>query len=107
MVASPLARLRAVLNKNGCVRMPSAARIPEGHADYKKGWEVRIVVDTRRELSEVRRLLKALKLLPGKPYVKGPRWVQPIYGRLAVQKIAGRRPAPGRKAKRVARRKRR
>jgi hypothetical protein len=84
--------------------MPSAARLPEGHADYKKGWEVRIVVDSRRELSEVRNLLKALKLLPGKPYVKGPRWVQPIYGRVAVQKIAGRRPAPGRSADRKTKR---
>jgi len=59
-------------------------RAREGDA-YKKGYEVRFVLDSEKNLQEVRRLLAAAGIRPGKPFRKHQRYVQPVYGRSTVE----------------------
>lgn len=55
-----------------------------GSSLYKKGFEVRLVLTSEEELREARRLLEVVGLRPGKPFRKNSRFVQPIYGRSAL-----------------------
>ncbi len=91
--AATLRRLGSCSARNGCIREPNPDRLAEGHQAYKKGWEVRIVLESQAEAEEVRQLAIRLGLRPGRRYRKGLRWVQPIYGFEAVRLIreAGRK----------------
>lgn len=83
--------------RHGYVRQQDERRRRrEGCAQYKKGDEIRIVVETKRELASLRKALERASFSPGKPFEKGRRWCQPIYGRVAVGRFlrvvgAGRR----------------
>jgi len=55
-----------------------------GSDHYKKGSEVRLVLDSQAQLNQARRLLKSVGLEPGRPFSKHTRIVQPIYGQAAV-----------------------
>ncbi len=70
------------------VRQPKAERRAEEPSTYKKGWELRLVLEDLDELEEARRLLSRIRLKPGRPYRKGRKWVLPIYGREAVAAFA-------------------
>jgi hypothetical protein len=83
-----LARLVSYFERSGYVRMPQRDRLKEGYRSYKKGWEVRFVVNDERELAELRLLIEGLELVPGNPYNKGARIVQPVYGKQAVELFA-------------------
>lgn len=76
------------LQRNSCLRRPSSQRRKEGAEAYKKGWELRIVVDSSSELAQVRRLLRTAGLTPAKAYRKRQKWVQPVYGREAVTRLS-------------------
>jgi hypothetical protein len=78
-------RLAEYFQRNGCIRRPNTDRLDEGATGYKKGWEVRIVLESPNELGEVRALLTAIGVTPARAYLKGARTVQPIYGRDAVE----------------------
>ena len=82
-----LARLASFYRRNSCLRVPDSARLAEGHRVYKKGCELRLILEDARELAEARRLLAAAGFRPGRPYRKGPRWVQPLYGHEAVARF--------------------
>ena len=56
------------LSRKACIREPRPDRIGEGHKVYKKGWELRIVLLTFREVQEVRRLLARVGLKVGRSY---------------------------------------
>jgi len=76
--------LAAEFARCGYVRRRDAdRRVREGRS-YKKGYEVRFVLDSSDELRAVRRLLQAVGLRPGRPFHKHRRLVQPVYGRAAV-----------------------
>ena len=77
-------RLAELHSRNGCFRVPSARNLDERPWTYKKGWEVRIVVDDQDALGEVQALLERVGLRPGTPYAKHQKIVQPVYGRGAV-----------------------
>jgi hypothetical protein len=77
--------LAQFFQRNGYIRSQNKKRREELGRDYKKGWEVRLPVADRSELTEVRGLLKALGFKPGKPFRKGKQWIQPIYGQKAVK----------------------
>ncbi len=73
---------------NGHVRMQNAERAAaEGWGRYKKGYEVRLVAESARELKLVRRLLRMAGFKPGRPFVQGRQFRQPIYGREAVTRF--------------------
>jgi len=61
-----------------------ARRTDESSDAYKKGYEVRLIVADAHELAAVRRALEAAGFRPGRPFKKGRRIAQPVYGRQAV-----------------------
>ncbi|MDA1260847.1 MAG: hypothetical protein O3A20_09530 [Planctomycetota bacterium] len=80
--------LAGYFSRNGYVRQQDAKRLrTEGYEGYKKGDEVRLIAETRRELASLRRALQQAEFTPGKPFEKGKRWCQPIYGREAVSRF--------------------
>jgi len=86
--ASTARKLAKFFHRNGYVRWQDADRLgEEGHQAYKKGDEVRLVADSRKELAEIRRLLKNAGFKPGRPFPKGRQFRQPLYGRDAVDRF--------------------
>lgn len=79
--AEQLARL--FLHSGYVRRLNPERRRTEGQ-NYKKGDEVRLVVDSASELAVVRRLLREINFKPGRPFVKGHKYAQPLYGRQVV-----------------------
>ena len=82
-----LARLASFYRRNSCLRVPDTVRLAEGYRAYEKGCELRLILEDAGELAEVQRLLATAGFRPGRPYRKGPRWVQPLYGHEAVARF--------------------
>jgi len=74
-------------------------RAREGQG-YKKGFEVRFVLESKAALPVLRRLLTAAELRPGKPFRKHRRIVQPVYGAKTVEWFESRLPKGREGAKR-------
>lgn len=70
--------------RNGYTRKPNPNRRASEKARYKKGWELRLVLNNEKELSEVRRLLRRAGIKPSRSFKKSKQWVQPIYGEKTV-----------------------
>jgi hypothetical protein len=83
----PLGELARSFERCGYIRRVNPLRRRRDDQSYKKGYEVRFAVSGEAEAQELQRLLKAVKLRPGKPYPKHQRIVQPVYGRAAVEFI--------------------
>ena len=86
----PIGTLAFYLQRNSCLRRPNSTRRKEGADAYKKGWELRIVVDGGAELARLRRLLRQAGHAPARAYRKRLKWVQPVYGRDAVKALTAR-----------------
>jgi hypothetical protein len=71
-------------HRNGYMRVPNEALRQAAPRDYKKGYEIRLVARTQKELATMRRLLRQVDLRAGKPFPKHNQWVQPVYGRAAM-----------------------
>ncbi|MFQ6114631.1 MAG: hypothetical protein ACE5NG_11210 [bacterium] len=69
------------------MRVPNDARREEEPHDYKKGYEIRLLANTRREIMAIRRLLRQVGLKGGRPFKKHNQWVQPIYGKQAMDRF--------------------
>ncbi len=81
-------KLAGFFHRNGYVRWQNPGRLDaEGHQAYKKGDEVRLVADSRKELAVMRRLLREAGFKPGRPFPKGRQFRQPLYGREAVERF--------------------
>lgn len=81
-------RLQYFFERNGYLRSPNPTRQGlEGHAKYKKGYEVRLVARDEGELQEIRRLLQEADFQLAKAHGKAKRWIQPIYGKQAVERF--------------------
>lgn len=80
-------RLAYYFARNGYVRGRSHDRLDEGHATYKKGWEVRLVLYSSSEVDEARRLIERAGMRPGRVFQKHQCWIQPIYGQEAVMRF--------------------
>ncbi|MDP2182894.1 MAG: hypothetical protein Q8K99_10060 [Actinomycetota bacterium] len=82
LIAVQLAKL---FQRNGYVRRQNPGRVAgEGWTRYKKGDEVRLVVGSEVDLQRLRGLLSQAGFRPGKAYVQGSGWRQPLYGRKQV-----------------------
>jgi hypothetical protein len=66
-------------------RAPQGKRMGEGSDDYKKGWEVRFVVDSQKDVAGVKKALASLGFNAGKPFAKASRIAVPVYGRAVVE----------------------
>jgi hypothetical protein len=81
-------QLARFFHRNGYVRRQNEQRLgEEGWEVYKKGDEVRLVASSEAELAVVRRLLERAGFRPGRPFVKGRQFRQPVYGKQAVQRF--------------------
>ncbi len=70
--------------RNGYMRVPNEALREDAPREYKKGYEIRLIAKSQRELTAMRRMIRQVDLRPGKPFPKHNQWVQPIYGRDAM-----------------------
>jgi hypothetical protein len=89
-VASPATVLASLFRRSGYVRALSDERKAAEGNGYKKGFEVRLSLQTTGELAEAQAALEALGMRPGKPFHKHSRIVQPVYGKNAVEWFIGR-----------------
>ncbi|MCX7665688.1 MAG: hypothetical protein N2112_09085 [Gemmataceae bacterium] len=80
-------RLSEFFNRNGYVRFLDETRRAKDGEHYKKGAEVRLVADSKAELTEIQRLLKRAGFKVAKPFSKSNQWRQPIYGVDAVARF--------------------
>jgi len=66
--------------------MPNPERYySEDAQSYKKGYEVRLVVSSKRKLAEVRSCLRLAGFPIAKSFTKHSKYVQPVYGLEAVE----------------------
>ena len=82
--------LIAFFQRNGCIRLVDEKRKKELGQKYKKGYEVRLVASSKEELGHMRQLLQLSGFKPGKPYQKHLQFIQPVYGKLAVDWFTNR-----------------
>lgn len=75
------------LRANSYARVPDETRQEEGWGSYKKGYELRIVVKSQDDVKKLRKLLQDSHIKPGKAYRKAQQWVQPVYGKQAVNQL--------------------
>ncbi|MBI2565586.1 MAG: hypothetical protein HYV63_00955 [Candidatus Schekmanbacteria bacterium] len=83
-----IAELAERFQRNGHVRHPSAERRKEaGTIVYKKGYEVRLIAHSEKELAHIQKLLDLLGFRFGEPYPQAGHFRQPIYGREQVERF--------------------
>ncbi|HET6573183.1 MAG TPA: hypothetical protein VFG68_06245 [Fimbriiglobus sp.] len=80
-------RLAELFRRNGYVRKCDLKRRAKLKSSYHRGDEIRLVADTRAELGEIRRLLRAAGFKPGRPFDKAKQFRQPVYGRTEVARF--------------------
>lgn len=73
--------------RNGYFRIPDKNLRRQKGKDYKKGYEVRLVANDEKELLEINSLLTKAGFKVGKSFIKNNKFVQPIYGKDAVDKF--------------------
>lgn len=79
--AAVVKRLAQFYDRAGYLRWPDGQRLDkDGPQVYKKGAELRLVADSKPELAEIRRLLKAAGFKLARPFSKGRQYRQPLYG---------------------------
>ena len=99
------AYLAEIFHRAGCVRQPNAARAKRDGQTYKKGYEVRLVAGSQEELAEIRKHLREAGFKLAKPYKRATRMVQPVYGKLNMERFRAmcadwkKRQKPARKSK--------
>jgi hypothetical protein len=79
--------LARLFEEGGYLRAPDPKRQKKLGREYHKGYEVRLVVSARSEITSVKRCLGALGLKPGRAFEKGSRWVIPIYGKESQERF--------------------
>jgi hypothetical protein len=83
-----LAQLRRKFRTQGIYfRQPNLERRRNEGQLYKKGYEVRIPLQSDVELRETQNTLTHLSFSTGKPFKKGSQYILPIYGRDQVARF--------------------
>ena len=83
--------LKRHFRQHGYARVSNKKRKKELGQNYKKGYEVRLVATTRTELRQIRQWLRQAGFKAGKPFQKGTRIVQPVYGKATVEWFTGKK----------------
>lgn len=83
---SAVSTLKAHFNDRAYLRVPNPDRMDEGHEAYKKGFELRFVMDKRKDLTSVRKALADAGFRVAKAFEKNSKFVQPLYGREQVER---------------------
>lgn len=78
---SVVKKLAGYFNRNGYFRIPDPKMQKKKKSDYKKGYEIRFVAKDKKELSEMKSLLKEAEMKAGKPFNKFNQYVLPVYGK--------------------------
>ena len=63
-----------------CERIPDLERRKKEKADYKKGYEIRISLQDKKESEIMKAILKKRGIISGNPYKKHKRIILPLYG---------------------------
>jgi len=58
-----------------------------GYGRFRRGYEFRLTAASRSELRFVRDLLRRAGFKPGRPFVKGRQFRQPVYGRGELERF--------------------
>ena len=86
--AAVVKHLREIFGRNGYVRRQNPVRVAEeGSQRYRKGEELRLTASSAEELRLIRRLLRQAGFRPGRAFVKGQQYRQPVYGRQEVARF--------------------
>lgn len=84
----PVFRLTEFFRRNGYARWKDTGRAEQDGAQrYKKGDEVRLVANSRAELTLIRQLVLEVGFRPGLPFGKGHQYRLPLYGREQVKQF--------------------
>ncbi|MFN3872307.1 MAG: hypothetical protein ACK4R9_04840 [Ignavibacterium sp.] len=73
-------KIAEYFKRNGYFRLPND-KPQKKKTTAKKGYEIRFVAKDKKELSEMKSLLKKAGLMPGKPFDKFNQFVLPVYGK--------------------------
>ena len=79
--------LVSVFRRNGYVRRQNLERCATDGQGYKKGEEVRLVADSKAELTQIRCVLRLAGFKPGWPFPKAKQFRQPVYGKEQVARF--------------------
>lgn len=81
-------QLADLFRRNGYVRPPAAKRrAGVGPGRFRRGFEVRLTAGSKSELRLIQHLLRQAGFQPGRPFVKGRQFRQPVYGRDALERF--------------------
>ena len=81
-------QLAALFHRNGYVRPPAEKRLLGlGYGRFRRGFEFRLTASSRTELRLIRDLLHAADFKPGRPFIKGRQYRQPVYGRHELERF--------------------
>lgn len=87
---SVVEQLSAFFRRNGYVRPPAEKRLAGlGYGRFRRGYEFRLTAKSRSELRLIRNLLRRAGFKPGRPFVKGRQFRQPVYGRQELERFLG------------------
>lgn len=78
---STVKKLADFFLRNGYLRVPSEKKSKKSKYADKKGYEIRFVARNKKELSEMKSLLKDAGFKAGKPFDKFNQYVLPVYGK--------------------------
>ena len=81
-------QLAALFRRNGYARPPAKKRLAgHGYGRFRRGYEFRLTAASRSELQRVRDLLRRAGFRPGRPFIKGRQFRQPVYGRAELERF--------------------
>lgn len=83
--------LRMLFERNGYVRLPRPEARQRSRRDYRKGYEVRLVLASRDEVASAQAALHVVGLKAGESWPKHSRIVLPVYGKAAIEWFAPER----------------
>ena len=82
-----LQTLRDIFLRSEDVRSPDRGLQSKLGTKYKKGYEIRLTVYSEEELQVVIRTLRMYRVVFGKQFAKGKRFIIPIYGKDTVKRF--------------------